>query len=164
MNLNGNVCFTCSHNKIKSSPRVYEVCKRRITSKLGSILLNLLSIETSKAIYNEWRQGWLHNKVQPLTRCSFNDSVFFCSLWLWGCSQIMSATEGDRELWKMLTFADKGDRGVRQMLTLADKGGTQCFSLCLWMAGYQLSSHLLSLAAGRQVVESNVFGALLQTA
>ena len=25
---------------------------------------------------------------------------------------------------------------------------TQCVSLCLWMAGYQLSSHLLSLAAG----------------
>jgi hypothetical protein len=32
------------------------------------------------------------------------------------------------------------------------------------MAGYQLSSHLLSQAAGRQVVESNVFEAVLQTA
>ena len=32
------------------------------------------------------------------------------------------------------------------------------------MAGYQLSSHLLSLAAGRQVVESNVLRDLLQTA
>ena len=40
---------------------------------------------------------------------------------------------------------------------------SQCVSLCLWMTGYQLSSHLLSLAAGWQVVESNVFGALLQT-
>ena len=37
-------------------------------------------------------------------------------------------------------------------------------SLCLCRIRYQLSSHLLSLAAGQQVVVSNVFGALLQAA
>ena len=45
----------------------------------------------------------------------------------------------------------------------ADVRPTALF-LCLCMVGYQLSSHLLSLTAGLQVVESVVFGALLQTA
>ena len=35
----------------------------------------------------------------------------------------MSATEGGRGVWKMLTITDKGGRGVKQILTIADKGG-----------------------------------------
>ena len=41
---------------------------------------------------------------------------------------------------------------------------TTGLSLCLCRIRNQLYSHLLSPTAGLQVVESNVFGALLQTA
>ena len=35
----------------------------------------------------------------------------------------MSATEGGRGVWKMLTITDKWGRGIKEMLTIADKEG-----------------------------------------
>ena len=77
--------------------------------------------------------------------------------------------------WFYVTYTSRSEQAPGSVFHLRDKSktiivifwdllGAQCVSLCLWMAGYQLSSHLLSLAAGRQVVVSNVFGALLQAA
>ena len=35
--------------------------------------------------------------------------------------QIMSATEGGRGVWKVLTITDKRERGFRQVVTITDK-------------------------------------------
>ena len=38
-------------------------------------------------------------------------------------SQIMTAIEWGRGVWKMLTIADREGEGVWQMITITDKGG-----------------------------------------